>query len=95
MITTKQRAKLRGLANTLDTIFQIGKGGINDHLIAQIRDTLLARELMKLRVLQTSPVRAREAAAEIAERTGADIVQVIGTRFIIYKRNEKAPKIEL
>lgn len=95
MITTKQRAELRGMANKIDTIFQIGKGGIGEMLTGQVNDALKARELIKLRVLENSIYTAREAATELAEKTGADIVQVIGTKFVLYKRNEKEPVIVL
>lgn len=95
MITTKQRAKLRGLANTMDTILQIGKGGIIDTTVVQVDDALIARELIKLRCLETAPVSAREAAQELAERLNAEVVQVIGTRFVLFRRNTEKPQIEL
>lgn len=95
MITTKQRAKLRGLANTMDTILQIGKSGIADATVVQVDDALNARELIKLRCLETAPCTSREAAQELAGRLNADIVQVIGTRFVLFRRNEKKPQIEL
>lgn len=95
MLTSKQRAQLRSMANTMDTILQVGKSGIGDTLIQQVEDALRARELIKMRVLETSPVFAREAAQELAEKTNSDIVQVIGTRFVLYKMNTKEPKIKL
>ena len=95
MITTKQRAFLRGLANTAEPILQIGKGGINANLVVQLKDALLARELVKVSLLETSPITAREAAQELAVSADADIVQVIGSRFTLFKRNEKEPKILL
>jgi RNA-binding protein len=95
MITTKQRAALRGMANGIDTILQVGKGGINDQTLVQVGDALTARELIKLRVLETSPVTAREAAQELAEKTKAEIVQVIGSRLVLFRRNAKKPVIEL
>ena len=95
MITSKQRAKLRGLANPIETILQVGKGGIGEPLIKQVDDALTARELIKLRVLENSLYSAREAAQELAQATGADIVQVIGTRFVLFRRNPKKPQIEL
>lgn len=95
MITSKQRAKLRGLANTMDTILQVGKGGVIDATVGQVDDALTARELIKLRVLETSPVNAREAAQDLAARLNADVVQVIGTRFVLFRRNPKKPQIEL
>lgn len=95
MITTKQRAELRAMANSIDTIFQIGKGGIGETLITQVNDALKARELIKMRVLDNSLYSAKEAANEIAEKTNSDVVQVIGTKFVLYKRNEKNPVIVL
>ena len=85
-MTSKERAALRGQANGLDVLFQVGKGGVNDALIAQTDDALRARELIKLKVLvETSPVTPREAADEIAARTGADVVQVIGGVIVLYR----------
>ncbi len=95
MITSKQRAYLRGLANSIDSIFQIGKGGIPDTLTAQVQDALRARELIKLKVLDNSLYSAKEAAAELAEKTGADVVQVIGSKLVLYKPNPKEPVIVL
>ncbi len=95
MITTKQRAYLRAMANGLETILQIGKGGISPNLVAQVKDALEAREIIKLCVLETAPVTAREAAQELADSARAEIVQVIGNRFTLYKRNEKEPRITL
>ena len=95
MITSKQRAYLRSLANPIDTIFQIGKGGVNINMIMQVCDALEARELIKLRVLENSEYTAREAAQEIAERTDSEVVQVIGTRFVLYKQSRENKKIVL
>ena len=95
MITTKQRAFLRGLANPLEPVFQIGKGGITPNLVVQVKDALAAREMIKLSVLETSPITAKEAANELAVSATADVVQVIGRKFTLYKKNEKEPKIEL
>lgn len=95
MITTKQRAQLRGLTNSIDTILQIGKGGISDTLIKQVDDALTARELIKMRVLENAPIFSREAAVELAEKLNADVVQVIGTKFSLYRKNQKEPKIFL
>lgn len=95
MLTSKQRAQLRGLANSYDTILQIGKGGIGEQVIKQVDDALTARELIKLRVLETSPVTSREAADEIARLTNSDVVQVIGTRFILYRESKDNKQIYL
>jgi RNA-binding protein len=83
------------LANSLDTIFQVGKGGINDQLIKQVGEALEVRELIKLRVLETSPVTSRQAADEIAAAVNADVVQVIGYRFILYKESKDNKTIVL
>ena len=95
MLTGKQRAQLRALANSLETIFQVGKSGINDQLTRQVDETLEVRELIKLRVLETSPQSSREAADKIAEETGADVVQVIGSRFVLYRESKEHKKIVL
>ena len=95
MLNSRQRAQLRGLANSLDTIFQIGKGGVTENTVKQVDDALEARELIKLRVLETSPVSAREAADEIAEKTHSDVVQVIGTRFVLYRESRDNKQIKL
>lgn len=95
MLTSKQRAYLRGLASQMDTIFQVGKGGIGDALVTQTADALRKRELIKLRVLENSGYTAREAAEALAEATGADVVQVIGSRFVLYLRNPKDPVIDM
>ena len=86
-LTSKQRSQLRGIAAGEDTIFQVGKGGIND--------ALRARELVKGRVLENSMLTAREACDALSEACGAEQVQVIGTKFVLYKRNPKEPKIVL
>ena len=95
MLTSKQRARLRGIASSYDTIMQIGKGGINDNLLKTVSDALEARELIKLRVLENSDYTPREAADELAEKLGADVVIVIGTKFVLYRESEKNKKISL
>lgn len=94
-ITSKQRAQLRSLAMELDTIVQVGKGGINENLINTVSDALRARELIKCKVLENSMLTAREACDSLAELCQAEPVQVIGTKFVLYKRNEREPKIVL
>lgn len=89
-MTSKERAILRGQANTLDVLFQVGKGGISDALIEQTEGAFGNRELIKLRVLtETSPLNTREAAEEIAKRTGSEVVQVIGGVMVLYRYNAK------
>lgn len=95
MLTSKQRAYLRSLANTEDAIFQVGKGGVNENLIAQLNDALKARELIKIKVLETAMLSAREACDMVCEATGAMPVQCIGSRFVVYKRNDESPVINI
>ena len=83
MLTSKQRAYLRAMAAPMDTIFQVGKGGVNDNMCEQISNALEARELIKLRVLDNCDLNAKEAAQIISEETNSDVVQVIGTRFVL------------
>ena len=97
MITSKQWAYLRGLANPLEPVFQIGKNGAGDEeQIKQIGNALEARELIKLHVLESCPQSTREAAVIVAEGCKADVVSVIGGKFVLYresatKKREKAP----
>lgn len=95
MLTSKQRAQLRSMASQMDTIMQIGKGGVGEALIATVGDALEARELIKLRVLENSGLSVREAAEELAAATGAEVVSVIGTRCILYRESATKKKIEL
>ena len=95
MLTSKQRAYLRGLAAKEDTILQIGKDGITENTAIALSDALKARELVKARVLENSMLTAREAADTLAARCRAEQVQVIGSKFVLYKRNETDPRIEL
>lgn len=88
-LTSKQRAQLRGLANSIDTIVQVGKDGIGDNLIKQVNDALEARELIKGRVLENSMLTPREAAEELAQAARAEVVQVIGTKFVIYRKSHR------
>ena len=94
-MTSKQRAYLRGLANTMEPIVHVGKDGVNDNMVKQLSNALEARELVKGTVLQNSPLTAREAIAELCEGTGAEPVQCIGNRFVVYRAREKDPKIIL
>lgn len=95
MLTSKQRAYLRSLANSIDTIVMVGKSGMSPELVKQADDALTARELIKGRALETAPLSAREAAEELAKETNSEVVQVIGTRFVLYRRHPKEPKIVL
>jgi RNA-binding protein len=91
-LTGKQRAQLRGLANGIETIVQIGKDGIGDNLIKQANDALEARELIKCRVLETSMLSPREACELLARATRSEQVQVIGTKFVLYRLSHKKEK---
>lgn len=89
-MTSKERAALRAKANTLQPLFQVGKGGVNDALIEQTNDALRVHELIKLKVLlETCPKPPKEIAIEIAEKTGAEVVGVIGGAMIFYKYSEE------
>ncbi|MBQ7037659.1 MAG: ribosome assembly RNA-binding protein YhbY [Clostridia bacterium] len=94
-MTSKQRAYLRSLANPLEAIVHVGKGGVSDTLFKQADDALTARELIKGKALETAPETAREAAETIAAAVGAEVVQVIGRVFVLYRRNNEEPKIVL
>ncbi len=95
MLTGKQRAQLRAIANSEDTIVHIGKGGITENLVKQAADALRAREIIKCRVLENSVTTAREACDEMARLTQSEPVQVIGTRFVLYKASPEKPGIQL
>ena len=94
-MTSKQRAYLRSLATKIDTIFQVGKGDINENMTEQIGNALEARELIKLRVLDNSNYTPHEDAHLIAEATGAEVITVIGTKFVLYRVSEKHHKIDI
>ena len=97
-LTSKQRAQLRGLANTIDTILIVGKEGIGANLVKQANDALEARELIKGKVLENSLLSPREAAEQLAPLTRSEVVQVIGTKFVLYRpshNKEKKDKIVL
>lgn len=85
MLTGKQRSYLRSIANTIPTIFQVGKDGISENMIKQVDDALEARELVKGNVLKNCDMDAREACEALAESLQAEIVQVIGNRFVLYR----------
>ena len=92
-LTSKQRAQLRGLANSIDTIIHIGKDGIGENLVKQADDALEARELIKGRVLENNlEYDARLAAEELAQLTRSQVVQVIGTKFVLYRESHSKPK---
>ena len=91
-LTSKQRAQLRSMANDLDTIVHVGKDGVGENLIKQADDALEARELIKGKVLENSPLSPREGAEELARATRSEVVQVIGTKFVLYRETHSKPK---
>ena len=95
MLTSKQRAQLRALANPIDTVLMVGKTGFSEQLYQTADEAITARELIKGKVLEACEYSSREAADTIAEAIGADVVQVIGNKFVLYRRNKKDPKIKL
>ena len=95
MMTSKERAALRGQANTIDVTLMVGKGGVSETLIAEAEKLLEAHELVKGRVLEASMLTAREGCQLLAEACRAEPVQVIGSRFVLYRRNDQKPCITL
>ncbi|NLL07300.1 MAG: ribosome assembly RNA-binding protein YhbY [Clostridiaceae bacterium] len=89
MITGKQRSYLRSLANSIEPIFQVGKGGINENMVRQFNEALEARELIKVSVLKNSAEDTRDICNEVAELTGSEVVQIIGNKFVIYKESKE------
>lgn len=89
MITTKQRAFLRGLGNALDPVMQVGKEGLGDNSIATLNGLLDARELVKIKVLKNCQLSPREVCDRLCELTQADPVQVIGSIVLLYKKSNK------
>ncbi len=94
-MTTKQRAKLRAMCNTMEPVLHIGKDGITDNLIKQCWDALEARELIKVTVQKNAPFTAREACDELCARVHAEPVQTIGSRFCIYRQARENSRIRL
>lgn len=95
MLTSKQRAYLRGLANTMDAIVHVGKSGMADTIVKQADDALTARELIKGKVLETAPETVREVADALAQAVGAEVVMTIGRTFVLYRRHPEEPVIML
>lgn len=91
-MTSKERAKLKSIAANTDTIFQIGKNPLSDSFVKQVRDALAARELIKIRVLETCEMLPGEFAQAVSEEAGCEVVQVIGSRVVLFKRRSKADK---
>lgn len=95
MLSSKERAYLRSLANGLEDVFQIGKSGITEPMKKDIDACLEARELIKIKVLDNCALEAREAGHDLAAAIGADVVQVIGNKFVLYRESNENPKIQL
>ena len=91
MISTKDRAKLRAYANTMETILQIGKEGVTANVLKQIDEALTAREMIKVRVLENSLLSAKDAATEISSQITCEVIQCIGTRVVLYRAFDKDP----
>lgn len=95
MLSSKQRAYLRSMANSIPAIFQVGKSGMNENFIQQINDVLEARELIKIHVLNNSLMEPREVCSELARLTNSEPVQVIGNKFVLYKESKENKSIHL
>ena len=89
MITTKHRAYVRGLGNALDPVVQVGKDGLNENLVTSVELLLQARELVKIKVLKNSDLTSKEVAESLSTSLNADVVQVIGTIIILYKKSTR------
>ena len=94
-MTSKQRSILKGIAQTEDTILQVGKNGVIDTLVTQVSDALKARELIKMKVQDGCMLSPAEAANELAEKTKSEVVQVIGNKFVLFKRNPQKLRVDL
>ena len=95
MLTGKQRSYLKGIANSIPAILQVGKGGVTDNVIRQVDEVLEARELIKGTVLRNSELEVKQVCEEIAQRVRAEIVQVIGSRFVLYRESHEDKVIQL
>ena len=95
MLTSKQRAYLRGIANSIDTILMVGKGSITDQVVKQAEDALYAREIIKGKVLENCEINSRQVADILSEKLDCDVVQVIGSKFDLFMPNPDEPVIKL
>ncbi|WP_281888346.1 ribosome assembly RNA-binding protein YhbY [Paenibacillus sp. YYML68] len=95
MLTGKQKRHLRSLAHHLTPIFQVGKGGVNEHIFRHIEEAIETRELIKLSVLNNNDEDRHEIARELAEGSGSELVQVIGSTIVLYKESKDHKTIEL
>ncbi len=94
-LTGKQRSYLKGLANEIKSITQIGKSGITENFIAQLNAALEARELVKVHVLENSGLDVKTTAYQVAEMTESELVQSIGNKFVLYRKAKENPKIQI
>jgi len=95
LLTGKQRAYLKSMANKMEPVFQIGKNGLTDNFLKQVEDYLEANELVKIKVLKNSLLDASDMAHEIADAIGAEFVQSLGNKFVLYKESKNNKKIQL
>ncbi len=93
MLNSKQRAYLKGVAANLDPAFQVGKGGVTPEQAEGVEKYLIAHEIVKVKVLENSLMSAREAAEELAEATGSEVVIVIGSKAVLFRRNPEKPSV--
>ncbi|MBO4428499.1 MAG: YhbY family RNA-binding protein [Clostridia bacterium] len=94
-MTSKQRAYLRGVASKYDTVFQVGKGGVGEKMVSSVGDALEAHEIVKITTLDNSEYGPREAAEEMAAALGAEVVCVIGNKFVLYHESKRKPSVSL
>jgi len=95
LLTSKQRAKLRGMANTIDAVVRIGKEGITERVLKQIDEALSARELIKIALEKNCEIEPKQAIAHICEKLNAEPVQVIGRKIVIYRMSKENPRIQI
>lgn len=95
MLTGKQRSFLKGMANTIDPIFQLGKNGLTDNFIKQVDVVLESKEIIKVNVLNNSALEAKEVAIELANHLEAEFVQSMGNKFVLYRESKEEKKIQL
>ncbi len=95
IMTSKQRAYLRSLASTINPIYQIGKSGVTPELTKGVDEALEARELVKINILKNCMDDPRQMAEMLAERTGSQVVQIIGRKIVLFRQSEKSPKIKI
>ena len=95
MLTSKQRAALRAMANDMRPVFQIGAGGVTDNVIISVDDALAARELIKINLLKSAPIEAADALEELCAAVAAEPVACVGRRIVLYRRSQDKPVIEI